>query len=353
LVLGGYLAWRLPQYPDFIDGRGRPFEGEVFHADQFLPLQGPESPAWQDEAIKRGINTMIVSTTRIAGLEYFPRFQEFCNGQAWRSVYLDEVSAVFLRRSPQTQPLIDRLQVDCKTIRFSPPPVNLSSLRRRADLFNFWTNSAVVYLALGRPQDAIAASDAAQQLFEDSAHLHLERGMAFLMLNKTSEAESEFRRSVQLEPTGENWYELAKLLWTKGQLDEATTALRKAAELSLQPEGLYFDLAHAELRQRHPTEALAAFDKVVQFDTKPDDTATPEVIEFHARVAEGRASASILLGNTQRAAEYEQQAVKLTPENIDRLKALAGYYQSLGRTSEAEMAIQKVQQLSANTAGNP
>jgi tetratricopeptide (TPR) repeat protein len=353
LVLGGFLAWRLPQYPDFIDGRGRPFEGEVSHADQFLPLQGPESPAWQQEAVKRDIKMIIVPTSRISGLEYFPRFQEFCDGQAWRPVYLDEVSAVFLRRSPETQAIIDRLQLDCKSVHFSAPRVDGSSRRGRADLFNFWTNSAVTYLALARPEDAIEATDAAQNSFEASAHLHLERGTALLMLNKPAEAESEFRRSIELEPQGENWYELAKLLWSEGHLDEATTALRKAAELSLQPEGLYFDLAHAELRRQHPTEALAAFDKAERFDRKSDDATTPEVNEFHAQVAEGRASAWMLLGDTERAADYEERALKLTPENENRWRTLAGLYKSLGRTSEAENALEKAQELSAEAARKP
>ncbi len=350
-VVGGYLAWRLPQYPDFIDGRGRPFEGEVFDAAQWLPLQGPESRAWQDAAVKYGFNTIIVSISRISGLEYFPHFQEFCAGQAWRPVYLDEVSAVFVRRTPETQSLVDRLQVNCGTIRFSPPTSNKPSLRKRADLFNFWTNSAVVYLALGRPQDALEATDAAERLFERSAHLHLERGAAFNTLNNTVEAEKEFRRSVELEPAEHNLYELAKLLWIEGRAEEATATLRKAAELSWQPEGLYLDLAYAEIKQRHANQALAALDKAVQFDTQRDDN-IPEVAELHAHIAEGRASAWALLGDTRRAAEFELEAVKLTPENASRWRELGSLYQSLGRSSDAERAMQKAQDLSTQPQEN-
>jgi tetratricopeptide (TPR) repeat protein len=348
MVAGGYVAWRLPEYPDFIDGRGRPFEGEVFETNQWLPLQGPESREWQNAAEKYGFNTIIAPTTRIAGLEYFPNFQEFCKGQEWRPVYLDEVSAVFVRRTAETQPLIDLLPVNCETVRFAPTVANKTSLRGRADLFNFWTNAAVVYLALGRPQDALEATNAAQQLFEASAHLHLERGVAFKMLNKTAEAEKEFRRSVELEPEEHNLYELAKLLWIDQRPDEAIAMLRKAAELSLEPERLYFDLANAEIKLQHPREALAAFDNAAKFDTRKDDT-TPEAAELHARIAEGRASAWVSLGDAQRAVEFELEAVKLTPENANRWQELGNLYQSLGKTSDAARAMQKAQELSAAT----
>jgi tetratricopeptide (TPR) repeat protein len=351
LVLGGYLQWRLPQHPDFIDGRGRPFEGEVFQASQWLPLQGPESRAWQDASDKYGFSMIVVSISRISGLEYFPKLQEFCRGQAWRPIYLDEVSAVFLRHTPETKSLIDRLQVNCETVRFSPPIANKLSMRERADLFNFWTNSAVVYLALARPQDALEATDAAGQLFEASSQLHLERGVAFKMLNNIGEAQKEFRKSVELEPEETNLYELAKLLWIEQHSDEATAALRRAAELSLQPEGLYLDLAYAEIKQRNPNDALAAFDKAARFDTQQDDS-MPEVAELHARVAEGRASAWMLLGDTRRAAEFELEAVKLTPQNAHRWEELGALYQSLGRASDAERAIQKSQELSTHAAEN-
>jgi tetratricopeptide (TPR) repeat protein len=181
--------------------------------------------------------------------------------------------------------------------------------------------------------------------------LHLERGVAFKMLNKIADAEKEFRRSVALEPEEHNLYELAKLLWVEQRSDEAMAALRKAAELSLQPESLYLDLAYAEIKQRDPSEALAAFDKAARFDTQQDD-GLPEVAELHARIAEGRASAWMLLGDTRRAAEFELEALKLTPENPNRWQQLGSLYQALGRTSDAERAIRKAQELSAHAAEN-
>ena len=106
LVLGGYQVWRLPQYPDYIDGRGRPFSGEIFDAHLDLSLNGPESTVWRQEANKWRIDAIIALTGRVSGIEFFPKLRQFCESQTWRPVYLDEVSAVFVRRSPETQALI-------------------------------------------------------------------------------------------------------------------------------------------------------------------------------------------------------------------------------------------------------
>lgn len=346
-VLGGYLVWRLPQYPDFIDGRGRPFQGEVFETGEWLPLRGPESQEWRDAATKYGINLIVVPATRIEGLGYFQRLQEFCNAQTWTPVYLDEISAVFVRRSPETRSLIERLKVDCNTIRFSPPSVDKSSWRGRADLFNFWTNSAILYLDFGRPQDAIKATDEAQQLFEASSHLHLERAVAFQMLNRTAEAEKEFARSIELKPDDQSLLQFAKLLWNEGRTNEAMIALRKAADLSQQPSFFDFQLGEAEVQLRHPREALAAFDEATRSELKWGVT-TPDLAEFHARVAEGRANAWVQLGDATRVIQYELQALQFTPGNPDRWKKLADLYESMGNSLEAQVAMQKAQQTSAS-----
>ena len=121
-------------------------------------------------------------------------------------------------------------------------------------------------------------------------------------------------------------------------------ARRKAAELSLQPQALYLDLANAELGRQHPREALAAFDKVLRFDIRSNNT-TPEVAEINVRIAEGRARAWMQLGDNQRAVEFEVAAVTLIPENRNSWIDLATLYKSLGRTPDAEKALQRAQQL--------
>jgi Flp pilus assembly protein TadD len=48
----------------------------------------------------------------------------------------------------------------------------------------------------------------------------------------------------------------------------------------------------------------------------------------------------------QRAIESQQEAIRLTPENVNRWQALASIYETAGRKELAEEARQKVQSLS-------
>jgi hypothetical protein len=42
--------------------------------------------------------------------------RQFCASETWPPVYLDEVAAVFVRRSAETEDLIDRLGIQCVTV---------------------------------------------------------------------------------------------------------------------------------------------------------------------------------------------------------------------------------------------
>lgn len=342
-LLGGFLLWRLPQYPDFIDSRGRPFSGEIMHTNAYLPMESPDSSVWGEEAARWSINFMIVPASRIAGLEFFPKLREFCESQTWRPVYLDEVSAVFLRRSPETQALVDRLSIDCKNTRFHPPTADISSRGGRADLFTFWTNAGVMLATLGRSQEALEALNKAQFIFPDSAAVHRVRGRLLAGMGKMREAELELGRSAELDPRNGPWEELATLLWQDGRYDEATVALHKGAELLLQPARLYLKLGEAEARLQRPQEALSALDQAAKFSAWVDSS-TAIGAEFNAKIAEDRAGIWLSQGNVQRAVEFEEQAVHFTPHNAQRRMKLAALYQALGRTSDAQQALQQVGQ---------
>lgn len=340
-VLGGYLAWRVPEYPIFIDSRRRPFTGEVAVTDAELPAESPESPSWARAIQQWGINTIVVSTGRITGFEYFPRLREFCESQTWRPVYLDEVSAVFLRNSPENRALIDRLQVDCKTARFLPPIATTASNRGRADLFNFWTNSGFMLVILGRTEEALAALDKAEEIYADSAHLHFQRGGVLAVAGKLQQSETELHKAIELEPDDSSWLLLSQVLTAEQRYDDAMEALRTAAETALQPQFLYLQLGKLEAQAGHGQEALAALDRSAQFYGTPD-VLTASSAGFVADIEETRAKIWYETGDTRRALEFEEKAVHLTPTDARRLKELANLYQALGRTSEAQQALSQI-----------
>lgn len=340
--LGGYIAWRLPEHPDFYDGRGKPFPSEVFRANLELPSQPPDSDDWTHAADTWGINTIFVSLDRFEGLVNFPRLREFCASHNWQPVYLDDVSAVFLRRNPQTQPLIERLGIDCQTVSFSPPGRLFSSSRTRAEIFNFWSNSALILEKLGRMGEATQALENAQAIFPDSGPLHFQRGVLLFELGNLPDAERELRRAIELLPDESPWDVLSVVLKNERRYAEAEEALRHAAELSQQPAQIqsdYLQLGRLELQLNKPREALAAFDRAANFDFLPSFMHTAD--EFHAAIAAGRARAWWELGDPTRATSFQEQAVRFTPNNAARWKDLAYLYQAQGRTSEAQHALEK------------
>jgi tetratricopeptide (TPR) repeat protein len=265
----------------------------------------PDSTAWQQEADRYGINTLLVSVARYAGLGSFP-LQAFCASQNWRPVYLDDVAAVFIRNRPENAPFIQRLQIDCATIPFIPH-VQSGGWRGKAETFQFDANSAAVLYILGRDQDAIAALNRAKQSFPEDAGVDLGIGELLQAHMQLNEAEQEYRTALRLKETSIGWYALGMLLASEERWNESSAALEQAANLSVYPHGTYLQLGDVYLSASQPREALAAFEKARRTNPFRDDAA-PFGGQFVADVAEGQARAWTMLSDVNMAATYTQEA---------------------------------------------
>src|SRR5579862_799148 len=190
--LGGYLTWRLfPDYRDYIDSRAIPFGSELFFRAYDLSVEPPDSTAWQHEAEARGINTIIVPLGRYEGMTLFPQLHAFCRSQSWRPVYLDEVSAIFVRRTSQTASIVDRLQIDCEKLSLEPRTDlrGAGSSRANAEMFNFHANAGGVYYSLERYPEALASLDRAQSIFGENASTHFLRALVLQQIGRAADAE--------------------------------------------------------------------------------------------------------------------------------------------------------------------
>ncbi len=168
---GGYVTWQLgPQRLDYIDGRDTLFGLPRVERARDLLKSPPDAPIWEEETSRFGISTILLSR---ADLEH-GHLREYCASNRWQPVYVDEVSAVIVRRTPQTEALIQRFSVDCASVRLPPQRAFTS----RADEFAAWVNAAGVLASLGRNIDALAASDRALKLFPGSVDAHLLRAGA-------------------------------------------------------------------------------------------------------------------------------------------------------------------------------
>ncbi len=306
---GAYLTWKLgPDYPVYSDNRAMPFGiGLLFHQSQLLG-QSPDSEAWQQEADKYGINTMLVSVARYGGLGSFP-LQALCTSQNWRPVYLDDVGAVFIRNKAENASFIQRLQIDCATVPFTPP-AEAGGWGGKAEAFQFAANSAAILYLLGRDQEAFAALDRAQRLFPEDAGIDLSRGQLFQAHGQLDEAEREYRTALSLKDTSVGWYALGMLLASENRWSESAAALERAASLDVYPHGKYLQLGNVYLRASQPREALIAFGKARRANPFQGEAASFGN-GFVAQTAEGEARAWTMLGDANRAAAYTQEARQL------------------------------------------
>jgi Flp pilus assembly protein TadD len=339
---GGFIIWSLgSNYQDYIDGRAIPFGPELFERASHLMSSPPDSPDWAREAERYGINAIIVPLGRYYGVDLFPVLPRFCTSTTWRPVYLDEVSVVFVRRSPQSEDLIQRAEVDCA----KAPLPRTPAPGRDSQAFNQWANAAAVLHALGRNSEAFVASSKALDIFPASGFLYFLRGNLWEEAGDFNHAEQEYLRSLTLEQNGSTWATLAHLYRRQGRLEETVSALQRAADFSTQPGPALLALGFANLEAHRPAEALAAFDRAGA--SMRDGAAPAGDASFAPRLDHGRAIAWAAAGDLKRAAAFEEEAVSLNPESFEEWIELGILYDGLGRSEDALRARERAASIAA------
>lgn len=338
-ALGGYLEWRLfPAYHFYIDSRAIPFGRDVFLRAYDLASEGPDSAAWEQEAKARDINTIIVPLSRYQGMTLFPQLHHFCRNLVWSPVYMDEVSAIFVRRTPQTEAVIERLQINCDqmTLRIPTDSEQARSARDRAELFNAWANAGGVLYSLERYPEAMSYLDRAESAFSDNANVHLLRALVFQEMSRPAEAEAEFRASLALEADDETSVDLGLFYMTQKRYADAAAVFQKSAEESSRPHEMWMMYGQAELQMKQPRVALAAFARAESASPFQEGDALGAA--FNSLVATGRAKACYQLGDMAQAVSFQEDAVRLSPHDAKLWLGLADLYYAAGRNSDAAQA---------------
>ncbi len=336
---GGFVVWALgPAYRDFIDGRAIPFGPDIFERQQRFLNSSPSSPTWQADGPGGRINVILAPLARYDGIQFFPYLSEFCSSQDWGTVYLDEVSAVFVRRTPATEPMIQRLQVNCATAPLPRPSDDTS----KASVFNKWANATSVLSALQRNQEALAAANNALAIYPESAVVRFMRGNLLAGMGYVPQAEQDYLISVNSEPTDVTWMELARLYRSQGHFPQAIDALEHAVEVSKTPYNALLELGSLYLEAHRPADALRVLD-----EAERNAPPAAEIRNLYlANVAEGHAAAWNALGNSARAIASQEEATRLAPNDAEIWKHLAGLYAAQNRTEDAQRAQQRADSLS-------
>jgi len=337
--LGGYLDWQLfPPYRVYIDSRALPFGPELFFRAYDLTTRGPDSASWVQEADARNINTILVPLSRYQGMTVFPQLHAFCRSQSWAPVYLDEVSAIFVRHTAENSSLINRLRIDCEKASLEPADANEQhSARTQAELFNAWANTGGVLYSLERYSEALSNLDRAQSIFADSASVHLLRALVLQQLNRPTEAEAEFRSSLDLEPNEDAWFDFGLFFMTQRRFEDAAQIFRQSAESSSRPQEMWMMLGQAELQLHEPEPALQAFKNADESSPFHEGGEQLGAV-FNSMIATGRAKALYQLGDISQAVSFQEDAVRLAPEDEKLWFGLADLYDAEGRSAEAAKA---------------
>jgi tetratricopeptide (TPR) repeat protein len=343
-ALGGYAAWALgPEYPDFLDGRGDRLNPDLVVEQRKLYREGPDSELWRQEADRWNLNVLLIATSGFRGLQKMDPLA-FCGSATWSPVYMDEVSLVLIRNEPQNRPWIDRLQIDCRTLQFTPP----ASASRPA-LYDFYLNSGALCFELRRDQESERSLRRAAALYPEDPNAHLLLASLFQRNRRHREAEQEYLASISRREDSGALYSLGLLYAGEGRNTEAAEAIEHAARESTEPLDMYMTLGKLQLALKHPVEALAAFAGATKSSPFRDggESLAPEL---YAEIAEGRSEAQRLLGHWPEAIALQQDATQRTPLDAGRWSRLADLYQATAQMQFAAAARQRAADLETSGA---
>jgi tetratricopeptide (TPR) repeat protein len=338
--LGSFAAWRLgPEYPDFIDARFDHLSPAVLVQEERLKWQSPDSAFWRAAANRWGINVLLIAEGDGQAVDRQDAIA-FCASESWSPVYMDETSLVLLRNTPENQPWLTRLRINCFTQKLIPPSAS------RKDLYDFWANAGGLLFALHRDQESEAALLRAAALYPQDPNVRLVLAQLYQRRQMSDDAEREYRASLALCESDAAWYELGRFYVEQHRLPEAEHALSRASHLALSPCNEYMDLAQVELRLQHPEAALRAFDGA-EATSLQRNGAEELASSFYADIADGRADAHRMLAHLPQAIEYERKAVRLNPGVASRWNKLADLLEATGQLDLSQQARQRAFELGA------
>lgn len=348
---GGFLVWKTGlKYRDYIDGRALPFGPEALPREERLLGISLDSQEWQQEADRYNLNTVVLP---LEGHEIaFEQLPDLCYGKNWQPVYLDELAIVLVRRKPENENLINRLQINCANV-----PLPGAPLDHNARSFRRWVNTAHVLYVLRRYSEALDAADNAARIFPDNIDLRRVRGAILYASSRRAEAEQEWLAALALSPDPAVWFQLGEMYEQQQRTADALHAWQRTVQLTLgdgasasplvrtlRPRAL-LKLARIYVISGQPRPALQALDEAMR-------SAPPAMLEatsgrsFKFDVAQGRAAAWRALGDLQQATSFEEEAAQLDPEAADAWSHLAKLYARQGRVEDQHRAEARAAALS-------
>lgn len=196
-----------------------------------------------------------------------------------------------------------------------------------------WRNLGDVYVALSRPDEAIAAYLRASQLDPQDPRPHHSLGEVYRALGRTDEAIAAYNRAVALDPAYAPAHTGLGHIYTQtGRPAEAIAAYRRVIELTPESPAAYNNLGFLYAQQGDTESAIVAFRQALERQQRDQDKA----VSWHnlGRVYEA-------VGNDAEAIAAYQQANQLHPAYPWPYHNLGLLYQRQGNYEAALAAFRQ------------
>jgi tetratricopeptide (TPR) repeat protein len=288
----------------------------------------------------------------------------------WGQRSSDEMGDLWIQVVPRTRSDLDLLVREFRQKVFREDIVGYETvLRRTPDDVGLHDDLALLYLEVGRIDDAISQFSESTRLVPGKAAAHFNLGTALITAGRMNEAMVRFRKALELDPDyTPALNNLGSLLAASGQLEEAAacyrrvleiaprsaqalnnlgsvlmrldraeealTYLRRALEINSNYPDAEYNVAHALVLQQHPNDALAHYRKALtlQPDWPPVLTELGWLLAVHPDTT---------VRDPVQAVSLAARAVVLTNRQDPRsLDVLAAAYAAAGRFDQAVTTAQ-------------
>ncbi len=268
-VIGSYLNWRLyPTRKTFIDGH-------TFSYENLLSYDGVISGRldYNKIASKYHITVFMLNHT---SQDTILLIRALYNDKKWILVYLDEITAVFIKDTPANRAIIKKYAIH----------------------FGNNTNYDLTSLPTFKEKDDIGTG-------------YINRGIFFLRLGLIKEAYVEFQKAITYAPNNFQSYSgLGALYFALGQMDNGFPYFEKA--VALEPN---YSFTHANLGIYYSKKGL--YDKALdEYNQALTINSTLQGINYQIGVI------YLKLGDIVKAKQYFQQELEVNPTSSDAKNAL-------------------------------
>jgi tetratricopeptide (TPR) repeat protein len=183
---------------------------------------------------------------------------------------------------------------------------------------------ALLYLELGRTDDAVAHFEASVRLNPRSASAHFNLGTALTVAGRVETAIAAFQRALQIRPNFSTAHNnLGNALAVQGSTSEALHHFREAVRLDPDNAEAHFSIARAHVQRGDAVRAVQELREVVRI--RPDSVPALTGLAWLLATAPGRAT-----GDRHEAVALAERAVSLSARRkASGLDVLAAAYASV------------------------